>query len=103
MRMFELIKEVRDIVRDEAPELLENPYSEDQLHEIVDGCVPIYNSDLADLLAEDLSLGYPEDNLWDNSGGNVFQVIMLRVYEVLMPEAEEEWATIRAESEEESE
>ena len=97
MRMFELINSVQEKVRERRGELLESPYPEDTIHEIADSWVPIYNADLAELLAENPGLAYPEDDVFGGETPDVFRLLMWTVYEQLSQAAHEEWRTIEEE------
>jgi len=97
--MYQLERDVRQAVRDEAEYLREEVYPEDTLHDIAEAFIPIYNYDLAQLLAEDTSLAEPEDTGLVEGQMNVFTRIMAAVYERLYAAASEEWEEVKSEEE----
>ena len=79
--MHELINTLREALDEERDAiLLDGDYDGDRIHEIVDGLVPIYYSELAQLLAQDTSLGFVDevDLVVDKS--NVWDVLSASVY-----------------------
>ena len=79
--MHELINNLREALDEERDAiLLDGDYDGDRIHEIVDGLVPIYYSELAQLLAQDTSLGFVDevDLVVDKS--NVWDVLSASVY-----------------------
>ena len=52
----------------------------DDVWEIADGLVPVYNADLLELANEDLSLGYLPDDYCDLKTDNVYDIIMRSVH-----------------------
>jgi hypothetical protein len=93
---------VAELVRDERQELFDNPYPEDRLQEIVDGAIPIYYSELAEMLADDNSLAYVDDSGLLPEKPDVWKIIQLSIYEILIQEAYETWEEEKAEMEEET-
>lgn len=69
-------------------EILSSMYPEDLLHEIVDGCVPIYNTDRVACLMSDLSLAEPDDPSVCE-GMDVFSMLGVAIYERLSERAHE--------------
>lgn len=51
----------------------------DDISEIADGLVPVYNFDLLELAGEDLNLGYVPEDYQDLSYTNVYEIIMRSV------------------------
>jgi len=100
MSWYELQQSVRDEIRDEADELMDEAYLEDRLTEIVDGWVPIYYSQLLDLAADnnELALNEPEILAFDGTATPI-NAIAGNVYEGLMAVAYAEWETIQDERE----
>ena len=92
-KMQDLIEELNGILDDEKKELVadEALCDTDRLFEIVDGMVPIYYSELAQLLAEDPSLGFLDDvGLIDTNADDfsIFSVIQVAIYERLYAAAQ---------------
>ena len=92
-KMQDLIEELNGILDDEKKELVadEALCDTDRLVEIVDGMVPIYYSELAQLLAEDPSLGFLDDvGLIDTNADDfsIFSVIQVAIYERLYAAAQ---------------
>ena len=95
--LWGLERDVRTEVFDRAGELLADRYPEDTLTEIADSWVPIYNSDLAELLADNPGLAYLEDNIYAGEGDvDVFKILMWSVYEKLSQAAHEAWGEVEA-------
>lgn len=82
---------VRTCVEDEAEYIRENKYPDDSLHEIADSCVPVYYSELAEVLADDNSLGFGPEDLPADPDGNVWKNLQAAIYERLRQVAEEAW------------
>jgi hypothetical protein len=64
-------------------EIFGNEYPEDVLHEIVDSNVPIYHSDLADILSDDNSFAFVDDAGLMPEHPDVYQIISISIYEKL--------------------
>ena len=91
--MTQLECELTDALDADKADILADSEPQDRLHEYCDSVVPIYNYDLAMLLASDLSLAYPDDCPFIHEADvNVFKVIGWSVYERLLPTADE-WLT----------
>lgn len=81
---FEIVKDGLLIALEESKdEIFDNQYPEDVLHEIVDSNVPIYHSDLADILSGDTSFAFVEDAGLLPEHPDVFQIISVSIYEKL--------------------
>ena len=88
-----LIEDFKDTLEHDKKEILSSDYPDDTIHEYADSAVPVYNWDLAQLLANNPELAFP-----DEPGGiytgvddfNIFQSIMLNIYHRLR-EAGHEW------------
>ena len=79
--MHELIGNLREALDEEKNEiLLDGDYDGDRIHEIVDGLVPIYYSDLAQLLAQDTSLGFVDEVDLVADKSNVWDMLSVSVY-----------------------
>jgi hypothetical protein len=88
-----LIEDFKDTLEQEKKEILSSDYPDDLLHEYADSAVPVYNWDLAQLLANNQELAFPDEpTLVADSGDdfNIFKIIMFSVYERLL-EAGHEW------------
>lgn len=81
--MYKVEQTLLQVLEDEKQEILGAKYPEDRITEIVDGCVPIYHSDLAEMFAEDYSLGFVDDAGLLPENPDVFQVISISIYERL--------------------
>lgn len=89
MRLHELKKDLESEILERKEELVEERYASDTIHEIVDGWVPIYNGDLAQMLIDDLSLGYLEPETLHMAGedADVFKIIQTNLYALLSEHA----------------
>ena len=67
-------------------ELNEYYISSDDIQEICDSVIPIYNSDLLDVCKSDLGIGYPDENIGHD---NVYSMITWSIYESLSNHAHE--------------
>jgi len=84
--VWQLERDLSYTLADMRAEILEASYPEDLLHEICDGAIPIYLYQLAECLAEDSSLAYPDDNIFSNSGSDevdVWKILQWTIYERL--------------------
>ena len=73
-------------------------YPEQLIHEIIDSAVPIYNHDLACLLADEPDIGFPGDlPSTEIPDGGIFQIIQWSIYERLREHANEVWPEIECE------
>ena len=88
---------VRSIVQEEAKELLEDPYPEDRITEIVDGSVPIYTNDLLDIAADNMNMAVLEPELGPAFDGTPtpVNIIAANIYEALMEVAYDEWQKVQ--------
>jgi len=98
-----LIEDFKDTLEQDKEEILSSDHPDDTLHEYADGAVPVYNWDLAQLLANNQELAFPDepgiiatgplsvDDFRDFSiEQNIWKIIMLSIYERLI-EAGHEW------------
>ena len=86
--VWQLQRDLRSTLADMRAEILEASYPEDLLHEICDSAVPIYYHQLAECLAEDTSLAYPDDNIFGSSDEiDVWKILQWTIYERLNAEA----------------
>jgi len=82
----------RDLLKtlvDMRDEIFEASEPADLLHEICDGAVPIYYYELAECLAEDISLAYPDDNTIFGDEIDVWKILQWTIYERLNTVAHE--------------
>ncbi len=100
--MHELEQGIRQEIRDEAAELLNEPNYEDRLHEMADGSVPVYTTNLMRLAAGDVYLAADEPE-----GGPAFDgsptpanIVAANVYERLFRAANDEWEKVKTNAEE---
>jgi len=81
---FEIVKDgLLDALQESKDEIFDSQYPEDVLHEIVDSNVPIYHSDLADILSGDNSFAFVEDAGLIPQHPDVYQIISISIYERL--------------------
>ncbi len=88
-----LIEDFKDTLEHDKKEILSSDYPDDTVHEYADGAVPVYNWDLAQLLANNPELSsFDAPTLVADSGDdfNIFKIIMISVFERLL-EAGHEW------------
>ena len=76
------MRELKQDALESLKEAIENEYYDDiqdGIHELADGCIPVYNSDLLELCQDDLWLGYMED--WHvREVTDIYQLIQWNVY-----------------------
>ena len=98
--LYDLEQEVRQDIRQWAED---NPDNNDidydgSLHEIVDGSVPVYNSEILGLAAENYELAIDEPELGPAFDGSPTPInIAANIYEHLSNVAWEEWRLIEEE------
>ena len=98
--LWDLEQMVRSEIREEAKELLEEPYPEDRLNEIVDSSVPIYNYDLLQMAANNMDLALVEPELGPAFDGTPtpVNIIAANIYEALQEVAYNEWQKVQEEA-----
>lgn len=102
LTLHQLIKNMLEHLETDKAEILESNYPEDTLHEIVDGWIPVYYSQLSELLASKPSLGDgPSDCGLVKENPTVWDILTAAVYEALLEEAQE-WLSQAQEEVEES-
>lgn len=79
----DVLEEVEDEVKREFPEILSERYYQDRLNEIIDNAIPIYNSDLADLLSDNNDLAEVDDYGLIEGVTDVWKIIQMSIYEKL--------------------
>ena len=88
MTLWDLQKEVEEGIdermekddRHGDDELDEYIISSDDIQEICDSAIPVYNSDLLDVCNSDLGIGYPDENMEHK---DVYSMITWSIYESL--------------------
>lgn len=96
--MTRLLSELESDLLSELRDAAENATTEndfkDQIHEIVEGCVPMMHADLLALLSDDFSLAYPDntegESAWDLIANAVRERLEAHAYE----HADALWETI---------
>ena len=90
LTLHQLIKNMLEHLETDKAEILESNHPEDTLHEIVDGWIPVYYSQLSELLASKPSLGDgPSDYGLVKENPTVWDILTAAVYEALLEEAQE--------------
>ena len=89
--MYDLVKRLEESLDDDREEILSSEYPEDWVAEVVDGTIPVYNYDLAIVLSEDLTLGFPEEIPFSPSDPDIciFKMIQWSISERLSSHASE--------------
>ena len=82
--MYQLEKDLIEELNDNKKEILEHKYSSDLITEYADGYVPIYNSDLIDVLGSDHTLSEVDDPGLLPQNPNVHDIIRTSIYEKLI-------------------
>ena len=84
MNLNTLKAELIRTLDDDQDHILNSRYPEDNLYQYVDGAVPVYNSQLIELLMNHPDLGYgPNDGGLLPDAPSVWQIITMAVYEEL--------------------
>lgn len=104
--MHDLTERVEDDIKDQFEAMIEDPHYSDTLHEICDGAIPIYNSELAACLADDPGLAEVDDPGLLPTNPSVWQIIQTAIYEQLsqhahqfFEEKKEEYETLKSDME----
>lgn len=79
LTFWDLKDELEDLLDDEAKEN-NNVIMNEDMWNICDSIIPLYNSDLLDVCASDLSIGYPDEILEHK---DVYSMISWSIYESL--------------------
>jgi len=88
--MHQLIQNMIADLNDHKTEILDHQYPDDQVNEFVDSWTPIYYHHLAQLLADDPSLGHgPDDSGLVKENPTVWDILTVAVYEKLSAAAYE--------------
>ena len=81
MTMWDLQNEVEEGINEQKEKDIGEYYiSSDDIMEICDSAIPIYNSDLLDVCNSDLGVGYPDENHGHDS---IYSMIQWSIYESL--------------------
>lgn len=95
--LTKLKDEIDSEIRDNAEELYEDRDASDRFHEMADSSVPVYNSDLADVLASDPEVAYMDDPGLAEGCDDIYRRIAISIYEKLVQQAYETWDTVKEE------
>lgn len=87
--------EIESQINDEARELYEGAYPEDRIHEMADSTVPVYNGDLADVLASDPDVAYMDDPGLAEGCDDLYRRIAISIYEKLTQHAHVHWGELK--------
>ena len=90
--MYQLEKDLIEELNDNKKEILEHEYPSDLITEYADGYVPIYNSDLIDVLGSDHTLSQVDDYGLLPENPSVHDILRTAIYERLISVAYE-WLT----------
>jgi len=82
--MHQLEIDLIDELNDNKKEILEHEYPSDLIHEYADGWIPVYNSDLIEVLSGDPSLAYVDDHGLLPTDPGVHDMIRTAIYERLI-------------------
>ena len=88
LRLDDLISNLRENLDIDRDEILGASEPQDELHGYVDSEIPVYNSDLAMMLADDSGLGFPDDPGCANEDEGIFGIIKWSIYERLIDNAQ---------------
>ena len=82
--IHDLERDLLDTLNADRDEILGANYPEDELHQYCDNAVPVYYGQLADALANDVSLAVPDDNIFaDRANIDVWEILQWSIYERL--------------------
>ncbi len=79
-----------DTLNTDKARILESRYPEDELHEYADSAVPVYNRELAELLADDPGLATLDEPDLVPADADIWKRIQIAIYERLL-QAGHEW------------
>ena len=91
----ELEQDIADNVALDLEDIISSDYPTDRLHEIADYGVPIYNHELAQMLANDFTLAYVDDEGCVEGVTDVFKIISFAIYERLLAAAYEAFGELK--------
>jgi len=81
--IYQLEKNLIDDLNENKKEIINSVYPEDLISEYVDNWIPIYNSDLIEVLSSDHNLAYVNDVGLLPENPNVHDIIKSSIYEKL--------------------
>ena len=82
--MYQLEENLVDDLNDNKKEILEHKYPSDLITEYTDGWIPIYNSDLIEVLSSDHTLANVDDTGLLPQNPSVHDIIRMAIYERLI-------------------
>ena len=91
----ELEQNIADNVALDFEDIISSDYPTDRLHEIADYGVPLYNYELAQMLANDFTLAYVDDEGLVVGFTDVFRIISVSIYERLSVAAYEAFEELK--------
>ena len=91
----ELEQNIADNVALDFEDIISSDYPTDRLHEIADYGVPLYNYELAQMLANDFTLAYVDDEGCVEGVTDVFKIISFAIYERLLTAANEAFEKLK--------
>ena len=91
----ELEQNIADNVALDFEDIISSDYPTDRLHEIADYGIPLYNYDLAQMLANDFTLAYVDDEGCVEGVTDVFKIISFAIYERLLAAANEAFEELK--------
>ena len=83
MDMYTLEKDLISGLECEKDDILSSDYPEDRIIEMADSYIPVYYSELAQLLASDIGLAEPDDTGLVEGVTDVWKIIQASIYERL--------------------
>lgn len=93
--IIELQQDIADSVALDFEDITSSDYPTDRLHEIADSGVPIYNYELAQMLSNDFTLAYVDDEGCVEGVTDVFKIISFAIYERLLSAAYEAFEKLK--------
>jgi len=93
--IIELQQDIADSVALDFEDIISSDYPTDRLHEIADSGVPIYNYELAQMLSNDFTLAYVDDEGCVEGVTDVFKIISFAIYERLLSAAYEAFEKLK--------
>lgn len=88
-KYYQIEEELREAVKQEFPEILDERYYQDRLTELADSHIPVYYSNLIDCLADNHNLAEVDDSGLLPENPSVYQIISTAMYEALSQVANE--------------
>lgn len=91
----ELEQDIADNVALDFEDIIASDYPTDRMHEIADYGVPLYNYELAQMLVNDFTLAYVDDEGCVEGVTDVFKIISFAIYERLLAAANEAFKELK--------